>query len=961
MRGHHRDTKGVEPRDSGSHYNGSETLRRVLLSMFLLFSIGFGQYYYFGKNKVQYKDFPFSRLTTNHFDIYFYPGGEPLAEFAKEVLEEAYSQLSEGLHHQIKNRIPLILYNCPNDFAQTNVTLQIIEEAVGGFSELFKNRMVVPFNGDYKEFKHVLIHELVHIFQFDIFYPNRLANLLSLIPSFTLPLWVMEGMAEFFSQHGGLSSSLFMRDLVLREEVLPIQELTDDSGYLVYREGESIFLYMEEKYGREKVFDFIHSLKAKRNLDSAFKQTFGLSTKEFSKRWEGWLKLKYWPQIKKKPNFDKIARLLTEDEGYNTQVTLSKSGTKIAFVTNRNDYTDIYVISAIDGKVLKHLIRGERILGFEQIPILKSGLTFSPDEKSIVFITKESGRDVITFCRYPSGKIYKKIKLELDGIYGLSFSPKGDKLAFYGIKDGFSDIYLLDPFTEELERLTYDPYDDKDPSFSPDGKGIIFASDRPDSGDWEIGSYAVFEYREGEIKRITKRLGDCGFPVYDPDGEHLYLVIGDSTSYNVAIYSLKEGKVIAKSDFLGGVGFLSLSGDGRRLAFSYQTSKGSDVGIIEDPKRVLPKVSEFKPPTLLTSRYHPKGLKREEVKPYSLSFTPDYAIGGVSYTTGYGAAGTIELALSDLLGNHRIWFASDLWRDIRYSNIFFDYWYLPKRIDIGVEAFQYFLTYGLFDGEWIELLYSLPDTVLSQKNLGIGIFLSYPVNKFVRFELGTQPVKIDSSVYAWNEGYYWLIRKGSEWLLYLDGALVFDNALFFNMGPLRGARARFEVYGTLPPSSENFYIGILDYRHYFRFYKRYIFASRLLGVSCFGRDRRTFLWGGDLVRGYEYGEFYSSMIGITNLELRFPFIDKPQLNLLPIPIRFPPIRGVAFLDCGLGYSENIRIYDPEEWTLEDLKVGVGAGLRMMVYYFILKFDIAKPLSTTQDPGLKFYFNIGTDF
>ena len=37
-------------------------------------------------------------------------------------------------------------------------------EGVGGVTELFKNRMVIPYNGSLKELKHVIYHELVHVF-----------------------------------------------------------------------------------------------------------------------------------------------------------------------------------------------------------------------------------------------------------------------------------------------------------------------------------------------------------------------------------------------------------------------------------------------------------------------------------------------------------------------------------------------------------------------------------------------------------------------------------------------------------------------------------------------------------------------------------------------------------------------------------------------------------------------------
>ena len=134
---------------------------------------------YFGQNKIQYKDFDFSVVRTQHFNIYFDKGGEELAAFAEEVLEDGYVLLSEDLGIEIDFTIPVILYNSPNDFAQTNITMSLIEEGVGGFTEILKNRMVIPYTGDYEEFRHVLVHELTHVFQFAVFFPSRMEAIFS--------------------------------------------------------------------------------------------------------------------------------------------------------------------------------------------------------------------------------------------------------------------------------------------------------------------------------------------------------------------------------------------------------------------------------------------------------------------------------------------------------------------------------------------------------------------------------------------------------------------------------------------------------------------------------------------------------------------------------------------------------------------------------------------------------------
>ncbi|MCX8014416.1 MAG: hypothetical protein N2748_00205, partial [candidate division WOR-3 bacterium] len=421
--------------------------KTVVFLLLIAFSVINAQYY-FNKNKVQYQDFSFKTYITDHFIIYFYDGGENLASYAASYAEELYQKLSTDLRFDIKGKTPIVIYNAPNQFQQTNIILDIIEESVGGFSELFKNRVVLPFNGSYKDFRQVIEHELVHIFEFEMFYRSRLASVLTLVSEFQVPLWILEGFSEFISNesHLDISSEIFLRDLVINNRFVPLNKLTDELGYINYRIGEAFFRYVAEHYDRKKIFEFMHTLKNKRNVESAFKNTFGMSLAQFSEKFEEYLKIKNWPLVVKNENFSRISRLLTDHtkDGslYNTAPAISPSGTKVAFISDRNGYADIYVISALDGKVLKHLVKGERSGGFESMHLFKGSIVWSNDEKFIVFVTKSKGKDDIVMVEYPSGKIKKRISYNLDGINSVNLSNDNEHICFIGLKNGYADVYI---------------------------------------------------------------------------------------------------------------------------------------------------------------------------------------------------------------------------------------------------------------------------------------------------------------------------------------------------------------------------------------------------------------------------------------------------------------------------------------------------------------------------------------
>src|SRR5216117_2795999 len=127
---------------------------------------------YFGQNKVQYRSFDFKSIQTEHFDIYYYSDERGGALDAARMAERAYARLSRILHHQFQSRKPIILYASQADFQQTNV-VDASGEGLGGVTEFFKHRAVMPFTGSYAEFEHVLQHEMVHQFQYDVYSRGR--------------------------------------------------------------------------------------------------------------------------------------------------------------------------------------------------------------------------------------------------------------------------------------------------------------------------------------------------------------------------------------------------------------------------------------------------------------------------------------------------------------------------------------------------------------------------------------------------------------------------------------------------------------------------------------------------------------------------------------------------------------------------------------------------------------------
>ncbi len=909
---------------------------------------------YFGQNKIQYKDFDFQVLETEHFNIYFSQGGEDIAAFAEEVLEDGYEMLSEDLGIEVDFTIPAVIYNCPNDFSQTNITLELIDEAVGGFTEILKNRMVVPFNGDYEEFRHVLVHELTHIFQFTIFFSTKMGALFSGDIFYSIPLWVMEGHCEFMSLGWDLGADIFMRDLVMNNNVIPLSILENYGGYVIYKEGQAFYNYIADKYGQKKVAEFVHLIKAKKNLETTFITLFGVGIDDFNDQFIKYYQMKYWPKIGLHDNFDKFARVVYNHKKtnsfYNTSTAISSKGDKIAFISDRSGVAELIIISSIDGQLIKKVVKAAYSPGYEGLHLYRGGLSWSPDDKYITFAAKSRGEDVLMILNARDGKVYKRLKFNLNGIYSPKFSPDGDKIVFSGLKDGYLDIYILDMKSGIIENITDDIYTDKYPSFSSDGL-IAFVSDRPDSNEeYYYGSYAVFLYGGRNIERLIPRTSYVASPFFDPECD-IFFVADYDTAYNLYWYSNDSAKIAKKTDILTGIYYPTISANGDKIAFSYFNDYGYDVCVVKNP---LTKMVDSDTPEEMISEfaYAEVELDKERIKKYKPKFSFDYFIASAAYYSALGFSGLGQIGISDILGNHHIQFSSNLYGNLLQSDIFINYWYLKKRTDYGFSLFQY-LNYFRDYNDLIVWRY-----------LGGGGGVQYPFNRFFRVELGAYVYKLYETQWLdYFPTYYSATDlKSSYNIFYPSLGFVFDNIKWGRVGPHNGRRARIKCYATLFSDFET-RSSVLDYRRYFSLSPRASFAARLVLAGSYGRNPdRWSIGGAYTLHGYDYYEYNGSKLGFLNFEYRFPFIDRLKISF-PLPIELKDIRGVFFTDFGGVYTDTFEIYGTDGgFHLQDLKMGIGAGLRFNFLYIIFKFDVARAYNFRDfTDEWKYYLTLGPEW
>jgi Tol biopolymer transport system component len=962
----------------------------------------------FGKNKVQYRQFSWSHIVTSHFDIYYYPGAERVVEYAIDISEETYRKVSRDLNHTLHRRIPIIIYRSRNDFAQTNVIMELIEEGVGGFTETFKNRVVVPFNGSYQDFDHVLAHELAHAISFDLLSGGAMESLILSQVLSKIPLWILEGLSEYESLGWNGEGEMFMKDAVLNEYIMDIEELNMvGGGYIAYKEGQSIMKYIAEHMGREKFGELLKKIRFSPNIENTMEEVFGMELKDFNSQYQMEMKRQYWPEIVRRRKPSEEARQMTdhnETKSYiNVRPTITPGGQNIAMLTDQESFASIYLISALDGKVLHELVQGERSGGLEEMHLFKSRMSWDPTGNMLSFTAKAGAYDVLYIYDLKDMGIVRSINPKLDGISSPSWSPDGKQIVFTGLKNSKNDLYLLDLATEEISQLIDDFYNDEEPCWSSDGRGIYFSSDRglhvPTRG-LHLEKYDIYylDLDTDSLSRITDLPGKESSPATWSDATRLLFASDHDGVTNICMKDLETDEYFQITNVLTGAFSPSCSRDGDRLAFSSFFDGGWDIFLMKNPfERMMP-IEESLPSveggpmkeielsitddvviergvsTIRKKESAPHGdpdytiresvfpdhidkqeddLDKYRIKKYRLKFSPDWVSAGFQYSSITGFGGGTSIALSDILGNHRIYVYTDLLHSIQNSYFQVLYYYLPKRVDMGVGIFHvpnYYLIYDQYGNT----------EIIVERYYGANGILSYPLDKFHRIEFHCAGYNIHrdrwvSSDYGWEE-----LNDSEDIFIVIPGiSFIRDTTLWGVVGPVDGSRMNFTLEKTVDyrGSKLNFTNGFVDIRKYFRILKDYSFATRFLGAASVGPDPQMFYIGGESsIRGYDTASIRGNKAGFVNVEFRYPFIRQLFFRW-PLPLRFQDIRGAVFADVG-GATDRLDWFRGiEDGQLKDLKGSYGVGMRIRISYLVLHFDYAWPtdLKNSGKPRLHFSF------
>ena len=989
----------------------------------------------FGKNKITGQRFDWHIHRTEHFDIHYYPSEAKLVPIMAAIAEEAYEQHSEDFEHELRDRTPLILYKSHRDFQETNIILQELHEGIGGFAELFKHRIVIPFTGSLEAFREVIFHELIHIFQYDIIYQKPHARIYSGEFLYSPPIWFIEGMADYFAEDNDAIGEMVVRDASMNNNIVPLPQLHNfnrlSSPFVGYKLGQLAVAYLTETYGREKIAEILQGLRQSRtkDIDRVFQEVLGVKLEEFDKAWRQTVRKRYWPLIEDRELADLVAKNLTEKSRYshNIKPVWSPSGDIIAYVTGNEGFLEIVLMSAKTGERIERVTKRFFREKYEEIRTDFGGfgrsLAWAPDGDRIAFIAKHHDANYLLEVNILTEELTQYLELDFDNVTSPDYDGSGERIVFAALKEGQTDLYVIELLTGEVDRLTFDPFNDTHPSWHPVTGEIIYTSERGAKN-----RLVLINHTQETERVLTDGTYNAISPSWTPDGKSILfcsdrqgiydmhkMALSDrsptrdlrrnqpsetvskevESSQQLAVSNQQEGGTspenlltdsrkpkadsqYADSPFLEieltrltnmmtGCFNPSLAPDGKHLLFSaYQNGK-YDVYIMEISKTIeekieVPSVAE---PSVILTEEEPENYRIARRK---YSTRSSFVLDAVFPDFSFGADGllrsSVQIVGSDMLGNHRIGVSVMNQSSYLTPDFIAQYGFLTHRTDVGAMIYNYH-EYHILGG--IQRRRGI-----LQRITGLGAYVNYPFDRYHRldfaFSMYSKPFSFNFQTRQPLDPYddRGLLTMGSV-------AFVGDTTMWREWAPYTGSRYRIELEQSFPALGSELSLTnvIFDARRYFGVGRRSTFAARLLIGGSFGGDRSYFYLGGiDTLRGYNYEELVGTRIGLLNFEVRIPFIDVLHFGW-PVQWTIGGIRGIAFADLGGAWSDwqygpenpfRILVRDKNRIRLDDVKASIGAGLRLQLGLFSVDFAAAWHTDLTSvKPGMKYHLGLGQAF
>ncbi len=877
---------------------------------------------YFGRNRPSYKNFDYQLYQSPNFDIYHYFDNDSIPNYLANSYEKWYLRHQRVFKDTFDRKSPILIYENHPDFQQTTAVGSLIGIGTQGVTEALRRRVAMPVLQTNAQTDHVIGHELVHVFQFRAMFDK---DSLGLNNMRNLPLWLVEGMAEYFSiGSNDAHTAMIMRDAIHQDDFPSLKEMTRDyANYNPYRYGHSFVAFFGKTWGDTLIAPLFRET-AMLGYERAISRVVGLNAETVSKLWKNEVKNHYLPLSKDSTKHNPVGKpIITDDNGghINMAPSLSPNGKYIAFYSERELFSlDLFLAETETGDVIRRLTSSTRNADIDAFNFFESKSAWSPESDRIAYIIVKEGRNFISIADVQRPRRTKEIKIpDVPAVNNLSWSPDGKNIVFSGLAGGVSNLFMYNFEKEEVIQLTNDKHSYIHTNWSDCGSYIAFSTDKPQSSQvdsnpayhFNIGIIDVsntnFEISIIEVFPNAENLN----PVFSSDDKGLYFLSNRDGFRNMYHYDFEKEKVFRMTDFYTGISgithltpAISAVSKTNKIAYTlyqdkkyfiYLANNPSDFEMVEvDPNEIDFSSSTLPPLEPKTEPIVDNQLQIEHdgpvfpkdsfaIKPYKREFELTHiAQSGAGVATsryGTGMAGAVSMLFSDITGEHQLFGAVAINGEIYDFGAQVGYLNQERRISWGGSVSH--IPYPYSYGRWIKDSLKIGEEYREVDNLQfimerlfedqIGAFAYYPFSISRRIELGMSAAWYYYRRDAINNYYYRNQRIGSgerERLEAPDGFnlqrvnLAFvEDNSYFGMASPLAGQ-RYRAGIERIFGRVNMYSATLDYRRYFNI-RPLTIAFRTTHYGRYGREPDDLFYPQFLgFMGYVRGYNYNSLYRI---------------------------------------------------------------------------------------------------
>jgi WD40 repeat protein len=893
------------------------------------------QFFSFGQNKIQYRKLDWRIMRGAHVDLYHYTEEGELAPAALAYAEASYDTLTLQFGHDVAERVPLVVYASHTDFEQTNILPFTPPEGLLGATDFLKRRVSLPFRGNFAEFRHTLRHEMVHVFQLDLLTEAYLQS--PRHSRFNFPLWWTEGLAELWSSGQDARDEMVMRDLTLTGRLPSLRQLTYVTSGIVYPLGGQIHRWLANTYGDWRVATMYKELNRHETFDGALLAVYGRTIDQLSDEFQLAMRRQYYPSVDSLAPLSVLGREVAKLAVKPTFLPDTNGGAgEVAYLSPASGYVTVYRRGLDSGRT-RTIVTGGRTAEMESFHPFDSKMDASR-QGLLLFIARYGDRDALIVWDLEKNDVRGRYQFtELVSLLSPQWMPDGKSIVVSGLSEsGVSDLYRVHLPDGRLDSLTADRYQDLDPTPSPDGRRIVFASDRAADGLEGAGNLFILELASARISPLTAGKWKDESPSWGPDGRIYFTSDRDGVLNVFSVDTLGDGRreTSAWTGAFDGVplpngsgllvgGFHDLSWNLYRYPVDTTARKEMFSLAPSDP---APAWNWMNPGDTAGSVIATK-------EPYRSRLSLDFAAGDAVVVPGFGGAQGAVFVMSDLLGDNSLFGSVGSYQGRRLGSIFSNinasaiYLNRSRRVNWGVGAFR--TKTRNFEGDRV--------VAFNETAYGALGVIRYPLSRFTRIEgtfVAEHSDRVDFTLPVDQPR-----RVG--WIATHLLSYVHDNSLWINSGPIDGRRVSITAGLSNDFSNSRFdsYLVTADLRRYFRLGRRSSWALRGFGFYSGGdRPRRTNIGGTLGLRGYPlFGYIVGSEAFMANQEVRFPLLTHLTLGTPFGDLDFPEIQAALFTDVGKATFN----------TATDRAVvgSYGVSLRLALGPLaVLRFDVGRRFS-----------------